>query len=199
MLRAKRHWSWVIILTCCLSSFGFTQNEPLAQRLSADESALRTLAGEFFAAYAKNDLNGFLQLWSAKSPGLDSRKRMTQKLFADNEKIEINSLAVRKVIVSGEKAQVRLAVKMSAVEAKTGKPAGDFGENRVLHCIKEEGVWKIWREASAEGELAALMAAAGTDEEREALLAAEKDLMNARLAQALGAQGNRFYNQSDFP
>jgi tetratricopeptide (TPR) repeat protein len=67
---------------------------------------------------------------------------------------------------------------------------------RTLHCVKEAGAWKVWREASAYDELAAALAVAKSDQEREALLAEEKDLASAELSQALHAKARR---QGSYP
>src|SRR5262249_1802831 len=160
MSQSKHRWLWMIILVCGLVVAGFAQEEAQAQQRatvqSSDETTLRALATEFFEAITKKDLDGFIRLWSTKSPDITARKQEMQKLSAEQEKIEVKGLTVRKVTIEGEKAQAQVEVEMSAVEAKTGKPAAGFGKkNRKLRCVKEEGVWKVWREESAEEELAA--------------------------------------------
>ena len=64
---------------------------------------------------------------------------------------------------------------LSAVEAKTGQPATGFGRRqRRMECVKEEGVWRVWREGDAFDDLAAALTAANTKDERSALLAADE-------------------------
>ena len=54
-----------------------------------------------------------------------------------------------------DKASVRVAVEISAVDAKTGKPATGFGKmHRALQWVKEAEFWKIAHEAAAEEDLA---------------------------------------------
>src|SRR5262249_38189940 len=72
-----------LILVCpgapqSLSSSSF----PASPQLS-DESAVRAIVEKYFALYAAKDLGGLMNLWSEKSPDLESRKQATQKLFAD--------------------------------------------------------------------------------------------------------------------
>ena len=203
MSQSKHRWLRVIILVCGLVLPGFALEEAQAQQpailQSSDETTLRALVTEFFTTITKKDLDGFTRLWSMKSPDFTARKQEMQKLFAEQEKIEVKGLTIRKVTVDGEKAQARVEVELIAVEAKTGKPAASFGKrNRTLHCVKEEGMWKVWREASAEEELAAALVAAKTEEERNALLAEGKELMTGELAQALFTEGNRLRVQGDY-
>lgn len=142
-MRHSRHrWLWVMVSACILFSVVLSQDESAKERpaSAADEAELRALAQEFYAAYAKKDLDGFLRLWSAKSPELDSRRTATQKLFADHEKIELKSLTVRKVTIDGEKAKLRVNVELNAVETKTGKPAAGLAQmQQRLECVREEG------------------------------------------------------------
>lgn len=101
-----------------------------------------------------------------------------------------------KLTLDAEKASLRVVVESSAVDVKTGKPASGFGkQNRTLHFIKEEGVWKVSRFVSSEEELAAVIATLKTVEERKALLAADKELVTVELQRALINQGTRLRNQ----
>src|SRR5262249_39182275 len=167
---------------------------------AADDAALRALAQELYADYAKKDLDGFLRLWSAKSPEFAARRQTMQKLFADHEKIEVKNLALHKITVTGEKAKLRVEVEIIVIEAKTGKPSAEYGKMiRALQCVKEEGAWKTWREALAVEDLADALGALKTDVERTALLTEEKELVTERLVRELNLQGNRLRLLGDYP
>src|SRR6185369_5348931 len=154
-----------VILVCLLFSSVPAQDESQMRPTAAsDDAALRALVQEFYGSYAKKDLDGFLRLWSVKSPELTARRETMQKLFADNEKIEIKGLVIRQMAVEGEKAKLRVELEMSAIEVKTSKPATGLGKMvRALGSMKEEGAWKVWREASAEEDLAAALALLKTE------------------------------------
>src|SRR5258708_7231896 len=97
-----RHWL-VLVSVACLAW--------LPPSASADDAADRKAVAErLFAAYAKKDLDGFMALWSAKSPDLAPRRQTMQQVFAATDKIEVKSLAIRKVVVEGDTAKVRVAV-----------------------------------------------------------------------------------------
>ena len=123
MWLARHRWLWVVISACIFFSIVLAQDESRKERpafpSTVDEADLRALAQEFYAACARKDLDGFLRLWSAKSPELASRRTATQKLFADHEKIEVKGLAPLKIVVESDKAKLSLQVQLRAVEAKT--------------------------------------------------------------------------------
>jgi tetratricopeptide (TPR) repeat protein len=203
-MRHIRHGGFRIILSACLlislilAQTGSGQQRPGAAT-AADEMALRALAQEFYAAYAKKDLDGFIGLWSAKAPDLASRRQAIRKLFAENEKIEVKSLVIPKITIDGGKAKLRVDVEMNAIETKTGKPAAGLGKMiRALHGVKEEGAWKVWREAPAVEDLADALATAETNAGRSALLTAEKELVTESLVRELTRQGGRLRLQGNY-
>src|SRR5262245_40969928 len=63
-------------------------------RQSTDENELRVLADAFFKTWAAKDIDGFLRLWSAKSPELEASRKLASELFANSGKIEVNNLLV---------------------------------------------------------------------------------------------------------
>jgi tetratricopeptide (TPR) repeat protein len=183
-----------VAVTLCLSLSIATS----AYGQTADEAALRSLTEKFFAAYAKQDLDALMALWSDKSPDYASSKQSLQQSFAAN-RIEVKATTMGSLTVDGDKASLRVVVDSSAVEAKTGNPASGFGRlNRILHFVRENAVWKVWRYVSSEEELAAAIAAAKTDEERKTLLEANKELQTVELDRALIAQGYRLVSQGSY-
>src|SRR5262245_55342054 len=171
-----------LILVCPASPQSQSSSSVPASPQSSAESAVRAVVEKYYELYAAKDLDGLMSLWSEQSPTLESRKQEMQKLFAGYDKIEVKNLAVLRVTIAGEKARLRLDVEINAVEAKTGKPAAGFGlRKKVMECVRENGGWRVWREVSAFENLAAALAAAATEKERDALLADEKDLWSADL------------------
>jgi CHAT domain-containing protein/Tfp pilus assembly protein PilF len=167
---------------------------------TADEDAIHTLINRYFAAYAKEDLEAITDLWSNKSPDLSAHRKTLERLFADNDHIEVNGLSVRWLKIDGAAAQARVSLAISAVEAKTGRPAGGFGRrNRSFQFEKEAGAWKIRREESSETELAAKLVSAKKEDERAALLDAHQELLNSQLSDSLHAQGLSFIDRGNYP
>ena len=196
---ASRLCWWLLALSLSFNSSQPISAYAVAVQNSADETALRALAENYFKTWAAKDLDGLARLWSQQSPDLETRKKAWQELFASSAKIEVNQLLLQRVKIEGDKASVRVTVEATVIEAKTGQPRSGFGKmRRTLQSAKEEGRWKVWREISTFDEVAATLAAAKSDQERAALLAEEKELVTPELVRALSNRGERFYNQGGY-
>src|SRR5262249_14552901 len=201
---ASRLGCWLLALSLSLSGPVLAMSQPAssasAAQHSADEMALRATIEAFFNTRVTKDLDGFLRLWSKQSPEVEAQRKSTSELFAGSEKIELRGLTIRAAKIDGDKARVRVEADMQVIDAKTGKENHGFGKMLcTLECVKEEGNWKVLREASAFDELAAALAAAKSDQEREALQANDKELVTVELVRALSSQGSRFFGQGDYP
>jgi hypothetical protein len=145
---------------------------------SNDQRSLRTLVERFNAAYQSEKLEDLMSLWSSKAPSLAEVRTGFQNTFTANEKIKVLRLSFVKLNVERDTATVRIALEVTAVDAKTGNAAAGFGkQNRNFHFVRENDEWKIWRYASSEDELAAAIApqhprrGQGTDSDRPAKIA----------------------------
>jgi CHAT domain-containing protein len=199
IMDSQRLWSRLFMAVFCLASVGVAQDQTRAQVAATDEAALRAFAEQFFGAYARKDLDGFMKLWSAKATGLEARRQEMQERFASTDKIELKSLAIRNPQIEGSRARLLVTVEMSALDVKTGKAAEGFGKmDRALHLVKEVDGWRASREMASGEALAAMLAAAKTDEERARLLAANKNAITFDLRMALHFAGTRQRVAGDF-
>jgi CHAT domain-containing protein len=188
----------------CLLAFSLgllsLQPHTLAQPQTADETALHTLAKSFYRTWAAQDLDGFLGCWSLQAPELAARRKSAIELFASHPTINLNSLAVRRVSVTGVQARLRVETDVQVLEAQTGKAKPGYGKQlRTLECVKEDGAWKVRREVSTFDDLAVALNAASQEPERAALLAAEQELVTAELVKALNNQSRRLVSQNKYP
>lgn len=166
--------AWVF--TFVTSLIIYAPGAALAQA-AADEAALRMLTERFFDAYQKEDIKNLLALWSEGSPERTAFEQSTRRTFAENEKIQLNSLSVLALKVEGDRAASRVLVDVSAVETKTGRAAAGFGKmSRAMRFVREASGWKIWRYVSGEVELSGELLNARTEEERRSLLASRPEL-----------------------
>ncbi len=159
--------------------------------------ALRSLIDQYFAAYEKKDLDGLMGLWSSQSPNLASNREAAQQFFAANDKIVVSNMAIAETKFEGDKARLRVQVEMSSTDVKTGKAATDKSV-RILECVKESGAWKVWRETDAVEELAALLVAAKSEQEKTALLDRDKELVNPALVEALRRLAEGLSNRKEY-
>src|SRR5215468_10988107 len=95
---------------------------------SSDETALRTLTEAYYKTWAAKELDGFLNLWSAKSPEIEARRKSTQDFFANSERIEVRGLLFRRFVVDGEKANLRVEVNVTVIDAKSKKEREGYGK-----------------------------------------------------------------------
>ena len=181
----KRQWRAAFFVLCL--SFSAVAKSHFQ---SADEPAIRVLVERYFAAYAKKDLEAIGRLWSDKSPDLPQTKARLKEFFSLNDKIETRNLSLRQFTVEGDRATALAMVEINAIDLKTGKPSIGPGKmNRALGFSKEGGEWKVWRDISAEEELAARLIAAKSDTERIATLDAQPEFINLALRKSLIEQG----------
>ncbi len=155
----------------------------------SDESALRSLVEQYYAAYASKDADAMFRLWSAKSEALATRRKSVEEIFKSQNFIEVHNLNVLKVAVEGEKAEVSLTIETAASGANA-QPAQPVKTSPVLQCVREDGMWRIWTETTAEEELAMELGALKTEEERATLLVSAKELVSGELVTALLKQGD---------
>src|SRR5260370_14629333 len=121
----------------------------------ADEQEVRSVVQQVFTALERKDLGAMMALWSEKSPDLAASKQRLERLIAGVGQIELKSVSVDKLDLAGDKATVRVVEEMSALDAKTGKPAAGFGTlHRTLDLVGQSTTWKICRAASREEDLA---------------------------------------------
>jgi CHAT domain-containing protein/Tfp pilus assembly protein PilF/ketosteroid isomerase-like protein len=161
-------------------------SQGLVSAQTDDTAAIRKVVEQFFSAYAKEDIEGLMSLWSQDSTELTATKQSFQKSVAELSNIEVKNLDIRKVTFEANEAKVRLQFEFNALDAKTGKPIDSSRkENRTFRLVKQSGDWKVLQYAPTENELAVAMLAAKTAAERRALFDAEKDLQTTALIVAL--------------
>src|SRR5260370_39008525 len=127
------------------------QDEPQAtvgdSQTTLENAALQVLVEQYFAAYAKKDLDGMMAFWSPTSPGLAVRRQQAQQFFTTTGNIAVTHIEFEKPVIEGEKAHLQVTFDLSAIEAETGQPRADLGKiTRSLRCLKQAGVGESSRE-----------------------------------------------------
>lgn len=191
-------------LTCCavvvFSGRAAVRASGLVDEAShaIDEAALRTLLANYFAAYAARDPDKLFALWSEKAPEREARRAEVEKQFAGVRSFELKGVSVKSLLLEAETARARVRVELSGADVKTGAITAGGRQERVVAFVREAGAWKVWRDASAEDELAASLLAVRDEPSRAALLAAEPDLKAADLLQPAVRIANRLFVESEY-
>ncbi|MBO0862963.1 MAG: CHAT domain-containing protein, partial [Chloracidobacterium sp.] len=167
-----------LTLSLSLICSAYSQSQSPSSRpgvaLGSDESDLRALTEAFYQTWAAKDLNGWLRLWSSQAPEPEARQKVTAELYANTAMITLKSLAVRRVVVIGQKAPkawLSVEIDMQVVDAQTGKEKAGYGKTlRALACVKEAGAWKVNHEIASFDALAEEVVATQDELERSAML-----------------------------
>ena len=152
------------------------------------DPALDAAVHRYFETQESEDVAGDPSLWgsAAQRPS----PAMLQFVFSAGDDC-YSDIAVLRVVATPEGARVRV----TAMRERTTTPAQGAGSTTrgpvtmSLIFVKEDGAWKLLREAPAVDDLAASLLEAPGSEARERLLAAEPALVTVALAGALSRRG----------
>jgi CHAT domain-containing protein len=191
--------SHALILAFCLFPFVLAEKLSSAQNSGAsntDEAQIRALVHELFAADAREDMEGFMRLWSQKSPDTPIWRANSERNFEEREKTEFSNIEISNIEINGEQARAQVKYNFSYVEAKTGK-LQTTNPQRIFRFVKEGGAWKMWRNRVLEEDLAFSLADLKTNAERQALLEKYPELQTPRLWRALNLAGERMLRDEE--
>lgn len=163
------------------------------------DAEIRALTEKYFAVYRRKAVEELFAMWSEKSTErAAARDGLERVIFPSVGEIQMRSLTIRKLTVTGENATVRLTLDMSAPDLKTNAPSPYFGVlKRTLRWQMESGQWRVWSYLADERDLANQLLQAQTEAEREQLIAAEPELMTATLLEALLSRQLPYLNNWD--
>jgi tetratricopeptide (TPR) repeat protein len=153
---------------------------------SPEQVEVATAIKDFFAAYAKADIDGFIRLWSPAAPDLESRRQAMQAAFDNNINIRVNKLEIESIDVRDGNAEAWVRAEIAAEDAKTRKPSETFGKmNRVLRFVHDANDWKVRQYISADEAIADILRTTPTREMRSRLLSERKTWITTELNSVL--------------
>jgi CHAT domain-containing protein len=156
----------------------------------------RTLAEELNSAYIRKDAASVLRLWSEKSPQRSEQQERLKKLFAAGAGIEIRESIAVEPEITGEHARFRVLREIVALPGASDQSFAAQQAGRkvfILDCVKESVGWRIWKETSAEDNLAERLLAVPDEKSRWNLLSENSSLIGLDLVIALLKQGHASY------
>jgi CHAT domain-containing protein/tetratricopeptide (TPR) repeat protein len=167
----------------------------------AEEESLRTLTAEYGRALAAGDLEAVRKFWDPQSPNLPLVLRNYKKVFSQN-RLEFITPEVTQLEITGDKAISQLTVDERRLDKKTGAIMLTYdpfrGACRSFEWIRTGAGWRIEREVLVQDELAAKLAAAQSDEQRDAMLQQEKRFVNNTLVFALGTRALKHQTRGEY-
>lgn len=152
----------------------------------ADDPAIRTAVERYYQAIEAEDIDAYLALWS-KTVERPQRQSLEYLFRAVDDRFF--DIEITRTALAGDRLRVRLSLRRErsrpALVARAQPVVQSETDHAALTFVKEGGEWKVVSEGSPAADLAAALAAASTADEREALLAAEPDLVDRSLVVAL--------------
>jgi tetratricopeptide (TPR) repeat protein/CHAT domain-containing protein len=163
---------------------------PAPQRVEI-EPELDAAVHRYFETQEKEDVPGYMEMWSSTvqrpSPAM-------LRFIFDAGDDQYSEITILRATRTDEGARIRVG----ATRARTTtNQQGVTSTNRSrmvmsLVYVQEAGSWKLLREGPASDDLAAALLEASTEEARQQLLAADKDLVDGKLVDALSRRGTDF-------
>ena len=158
-----------------------------APAADAVDPALRAAVERFFELQEKEDVAGYLALWSPS--GTPPRAEQLKYVF-DNGDDKYSDLVISRVSINGDRARVRINVRRERIvdpRRPDGTPfVSAYPMSIALAYEKAGGDWKLLSEGPAADDLAASLLEAPDDAAREALLASEPTLAGQQVISSLG-------------
>ena len=186
-----------MILAFCLLIAGAFQDP--APGVVVDP-AIQAAVERFYETQEKEDIDGYLSLWSAEA--VPPRVEQLKFIF-DSGDDKFTGVRVTRATQTGDRIRVRVEVqreRTSPARVAGGPPFVTTMAMRVaLAFVKEGDDWKLVREGPAADDLAAEMMEAATDADRDALLAAESDLLGPPLLAAFARLGGAASVTQNYP
>jgi CHAT domain-containing protein/tetratricopeptide (TPR) repeat protein len=166
---------------------------------SADENALRELVNDFFTTLQLPNTQGQVSRVSPRSPNFPEIRQMIEQGKSSHEQTAVHVRQVGPVEINGTEATVQVSLEITPkTRDSSAEHATSWYAERLVHCVQEQGTWKIWRIGPTALELAIMLAAKPTEKGREELLAGEAELATPVLTRTLMALGDRSFQQGNY-
>jgi len=162
------------------------------------DPAITEFVQRFYETQEKEDVDGYLALWSPK--GNVPHRAQLQYVF-DQGDDKFSNIVITHASVTGDRARVRVSVQRSRSVARPGPiPGGlsNFAMSVALTLEKIGGEWKLLSEGPAADHLAGLLLEATSDPERDSVLALEPDVAGLPLLSSLARMGGAAATRQDY-
>jgi len=169
-------------------------------RQGIGDPELQAAVHQFFTAQEAEDIEGYLALWS-KSVQRPTAAQL--KFVFESGDDRFSAISIVKISPAGDGLRVRV----SAMRERSMPPRAVGGPPRVFQStsewsllyVREGNAWKLLREAPAAEGLAESLLDPKAGEPREALLAADPDLVNDALILALSHRASTAAQVGNYP
>ena len=151
------------------------------------DPALAALVTRFYETQEKEDLAGYLALWSPKAAS--GQRELQLKYIFDNGDDTFSDVVITRASVSGEIARLRVSLRRTRTSPRPdGRPpiVTSYTTTVALGMEKAGSEWKLLSEGPASDDVAAALLEAKSDTAREEVLAAETEIGGGEVVNSLG-------------
>ncbi len=163
---------------------------PAARQEPVDAGALRALVERFYAAFARQDLAGYMTAISPNSASRAAIQANAEYNFRCYRDIRLEGIRIRRIESGGSggsRASLLTQIALSGFDRISGKPIAGFRSfERKLDCIHEGDGWRILDVKASADDLAGRLMATGPDDERKLLLDQNPELRTFEIVRSLG-------------
>jgi tetratricopeptide (TPR) repeat protein/CHAT domain-containing protein len=162
------------------------------------DPAIAALVQRFYETQEKEDIDGYLALWS---PNGNIPQRAQLQYIFDQGDDRFSNIVITHASVTGARARVRVSVQRSRSVARPGPLSGtlsNFAMSVALTLEKTGSEWKLLSEGPAADHLAGVLLEAATDAERDSVLASEPDVAGLPLLSSLARFGGNAAVKQDY-
>jgi CHAT domain-containing protein len=165
------------------------------------DPTLRAAVERFYAVQESEDIPGYLALWSSAA----QRPLPAQlKSIFDSGDDKFSELQIKRVTRDHDRAVVHVSVTRDRSMANMRRADGSFAVAHsvtqwALTYVKESDEWKLLREGPAGEALADALVSAASAADREAVLAADPDLVNPALVTSVARRADAFAISMQYP
>ena len=177
-----------MVLTILLLAFQVVAPAPAPVAAADVDPGLAAVVARFFEAQEKEDIEGYMALWSPKAPA--PPRAQLQYIFDSGDDV-YSEIVITDVKLAGETARLRVSARRTrSLAPRPGStvfgPPSTFRMNIAFTLERVSGEWKLVSEGPAADHVAVVLLEAKSDVERDAVLAAETELGGQPVLGSLG-------------
>jgi len=166
---------------------------------ATEETFLRNLVADFFFELQHTPSQKASSYLSRQSPDFTEIQDLVERDLSYRDGLEVHIQKIGEVNIRDSRATVFVALEITPVAPTAfSMNLSSLYAERLVHCVKEDGLWKIWRLGPTTHELAIKLASESSPEERRQLLNADKELATPLLVQVIISIADRFFQQGNY-
>jgi tetratricopeptide (TPR) repeat protein len=210
------HSIWLIVILALSPILAAEVKQGSQAGPPSEEAAISDAIKRYYAAYAEKNLPLLARAWSERSPEFSSTIHELARQFAAEDRA-FSNITISRVRVAAGKAIIMVEADVAVTDARD-RAVRHEKLARAIALIKDGESWRVWREAAADTDLSAFLekgsewrdsrdsalqfanalVRARSDDERDRMMADNKEMLTAELRDRLLGRARMLEVQSNF-